>query len=71
MRIVGFRCFACAKGVVGAKSNVCDRGMLQFGSDMQKGSFFNQVSDHGGVLISEYPPPLGKNCKEAIPWVQP
>ena len=51
VRIVGFRYFVCAKGVVGAKSTVCDRGMLQFGSDMQKGSFFNQVSDHGGVLF--------------------
>ena len=24
--------------------------LLQFGSDMQKGSFFNQVSDHGGYF---------------------
>ena len=51
MRIVGFRYCVCAKGVVGAKSTVCDSGMLQFGSDMQKGSFFNEVSDHGGVLF--------------------
>ena len=41
MRIVGLTYFVCAKGVVGAKSTVCDRGLLQVGSDMQKGSFFN------------------------------
>ena len=43
MRIVGLRYFVCAKGVVGSKSTVglCDRGLLQVGSDMQKGSFFN------------------------------
>ena len=41
MRIVGLRYFVCAKGVVGAKSTVRNRGLLQVGSDMQKGSFFN------------------------------
>ena len=41
VKILGLRYFVCAKGVVGAKSTVCDRGLLQFGSDMQKGSFFN------------------------------
>ena len=51
VKIVGLSYFGCAKGVVTAKSAVCDRGLLQFGSDMQKGSFFNQVSDHGGILF--------------------
>ena len=41
VKIVGLGYFVCAKGVVGAKSTVCDRGVLQFGSDMQKGSFFH------------------------------
>ena len=41
VKILGLRYFVCAKGVVGAKSTVCERGLLQFGSDMQKGSFFN------------------------------
>ena len=41
VKILGLRYFVCAKGVVWAKSTVCDRGVLQFGSDMQKVSFFN------------------------------
>ena len=41
VKIVGLGYFVCAKGVVGAKLTVCDRALLQFGSDMQKGSFFN------------------------------
>ena len=51
MRIVGLRNFVCVKGVVWAKLTVFDRGLPQSGSDMQKGSFFNFVSDHGGVLF--------------------
>mgnify|MGYP001791305923 CR=1 FL=1 len=43
VKILGLRYFVCAKGVVGAKSTVCDRGLLQFGSDMQKGSFFQLI----------------------------
>ena len=41
VKILGIRYFICAKGVLGAKSTVGDRGLLQIGSDMQKGSFFN------------------------------
>ena len=52
---IGLQHFVCAKGVVGAKSTGCDRALLQFGSDVQKGSFFNNVSDNGGVLFWEYP----------------
>ena len=55
VKILGIRYFVCAKGVVGAKLTVSDRGLLQFGSDMQKGTFLNSVSDHGGVLFWEYP----------------
>ena len=57
MGILGFRYFLCAKGVVGAKLIVCDRGLLQIGSDMKKESFFSQVSDHGEVSFWEYLPP--------------
>ena len=42
---------AYTKGVVRAKLAVCDWGLLQLGSNMQKGSFFSFVSDHGGVLF--------------------
>ena len=39
--IVRLSYFFCAKGVVRTKLAVCDWGLLQFGSDMQKGSFFS------------------------------
>ena len=51
MKLLRLHFFCCAKGVVRAKSAKCDRGLLLFGSDVQKGSFFNLVSDHGGSTI--------------------
>ena len=51
MKQVRLHLFCCAKGVVREKLAMCDRGLLLFGSDMQKGSFFNLVSDHGGVIF--------------------
>ena len=56
MKIVRLHLFCCAKGFVREKLAKCDRGMLLFGSDMQKGSFFNLVSDHGGVSFRDYNP---------------
>ena len=41
VNIVGLSYFFCAKGVDREKLAECDWGLLQFGSDMQKGSFFN------------------------------
>ena len=43
----------CQQGKTGYK---CDRGLLLFGSDMQKGPFLNLMSDHGEVHIWEYYP---------------
>ena len=51
MEVVRLSYFFCAKGVDRAKLTACDWGLLQLGSDMQKGSFFNKVSDQGGVLF--------------------
>ena len=41
MENVWLSSFFCAKGVGRAKLTVCDWDLLQYGSDMQKGSFFN------------------------------
>ena len=43
--------FDVQMGVVRARVAWCDRGLLLLGSDMQKRSGFNLVSDLGGVLL--------------------
>ena len=58
-KILNFRLgfiLMCERGCQGKIScGLCDRGLLLFESDMQKGSFFNVVCDRGGVFLVRVP----------------